>query len=196
MGAAGGIMQGVGAILGTVGGIAANISGDQLRQNLLRLGGTDPQYQANPLAGQRLSLAQTLLNARMPGAQNMERNIQSNQATSMNNIQRGATDGSQVLSMGAQSQGQTNQANANLGTQEQQDYYNRLGNLSSAQQGSINEGDKVYMDQIRRWQDSVNLAMARNNVRQQQGQTMTNMGSMWAGMGASMGGGGGAPGGK
>jgi hypothetical protein len=186
MGTAGGIMQGVGAVESTAGTIISNLEGDKTRQALLRLEGQDPSYTANPIAGQRLSLAKTLLNGRMPGAVNMERNIQSNQATEMNNAQRGAGDGSQLLAMGAQAQGQSNEAAANLGTQEQQDYYNRLGFLNQAQQGQINEGDKVFMDQQRRWEDQVNITMGRNAIRQQQGQNMIQNGAMWAGAGSSM----------
>lgn len=120
----------------------------------------DPKYSTSPYAQQRLGLAQTLLNARMPGASAMERNIYGNQANQMQNVNRNATSGSQALAMGAAAQGQTNQAFQNLGVQEQQDYYNRLQNVTGAQQGMTQEGDKVYQDQLRDYQEKMSLKNA------------------------------------
>lgn len=136
--------------LGAIGGIINTFTSGGKLQALMR---NDPTYKANPLAAQRTSLAQNLLNARMPGATSMERNIYGNQANQLANVNRNATDSSQALALGSAAQGQTNQAFQNLSTQEQQDYYNRLQNLNGAQQGQIAEGDKVYQDQVRRFQD-------------------------------------------
>ena len=92
----------------------------------------DPTYQADPrvmqMANQRLGLANTLLNARMPGASAAERNIYTNQANQLAGLNRGATDASQALAVAAGIGGQTNQAFENLGQQEAQDYYRRLEN--------------------------------------------------------------------
>lgn len=120
----------------------------------------DPKYNTSPYAQQRLGLANNLLNARMPGATAMERNIYGNQANQMQNVNRNATSGSQALAMGAAAQGQTNQAFQNLGVQEQQDYYNRLQNVTGAQQGMTQEGDKVYQDQLRDYQEKTQMKNA------------------------------------
>ncbi len=143
----------IGLGLGTVGAIGGLISSFGNNSKLDKLYRQDPTYAANPIAAQRMGLAQNLLNSRMPGATAMERNIYGNQANQLANINRNATDGSQALALGAASQGQTNQAFQNLATQEQQDYYNRLQNYTGAQQGMIQEGDKVYQDQLRRYGD-------------------------------------------
>jgi hypothetical protein len=120
----------------------------------------DPTYAVSPYAKDRLGLAETLLNARMPGAASLERNIEANQAAAGANIDRNATSSAEALTMKAQAQGQTNQADANLATQEQQDFYNRLGNLSNAQQGMVAEGDKVYQDKLRDYQEQQQLKNA------------------------------------
>ncbi len=135
-------------------------SANQLNRMQKGINPMDPTYKVSPYAQQRLGLAQNLLNARMPGATAMERNIYGNQANQMANVERNATSGSQALAMGSAAQGQTNQAFQNLGVQEQQDYYNRLGNQTSALQGMTQEGDKVYQDQLRDYQEKMSLKNA------------------------------------
>lgn len=133
---------------------------NKLKNQANAINPNDPKYNTSPYAQQRLGMAQTLLNARMPGASAMERNIYGNQANQLQNINRNATSGSQALAMGAAAQGQTNQAFQNLGVQEQQDYYNRLQNVTGAQQGMTQEGDKVYQDQLRDYQEKMSLKNA------------------------------------
>jgi len=159
--------------LGAIGGIINSFtSGNKLK----KLYSQEPQYQVSPYASQRLSMAQNLLNARMPGATSMERNIYGNQANQLANVNRNATDSSQALALGSAAQGQTNQAFQNLGTQEQQDYYNRLQNLSGAQQGMIQEGDKVYQDQVRRFQDLAGITGANMQNRAGAFNSIANLG--------------------
>lgn len=154
----------IGAGLGIIGSIGGMINGFSTASKLNRMANAitpvDPAYATSQYAKDRLSLAQNLLNARMPGASSLERNIEANQAAQDTNIDRNATSSAEALTMKAQAQGQTNQAMANLGTQEQQDYYNRLGNLSNAQQGMVAEGDKVYQDQLRDYQEKMQLKNA------------------------------------
>jgi hypothetical protein len=102
-------------ILGSIGKMIARRKANKDMRNLIS---RNPQYQANPLAQERLSLAQTLLNARMPGAIQAERNIYGSQANQLANVNRNATDASQALAMGAATQGATNDAFVNLGMQE------------------------------------------------------------------------------
>lgn len=171
-----------------IGMLGKLFSGFGSKSKLQDLQSQDPTYTANPLAAQRMGLAQTLLNARMPGGTNLERNIYGNEANQLANVNRNATDGSQALALGAAAQGQSNQAFANLGTQEQQDYYNRLGNLSSAQQGQIQEGDKVYQDRVRRYDDQAAILGAQLNNNQTSWNSLANMGIGGAGLVAQLGG--------
>lgn len=184
----------VGGVLGSVGAIASNLEGDKTRRRLLHMIGTDPKYEQSPYAKSRLGLATQLLNSRMPGATAMERNIYANQANFNSQVDRNATGGSQALALAAAGQGETNQAFNNMGVSEAQDYYRRLGNYNQASEGMTAEHHAGFDDQVRRWQDEGNIYMQRNNIRQQQGQTLTNLGSMF--MGSSMGAGGGGGAGK
>ena len=106
----------------------------------------------------------------------MERNIYGNQANQLANVNRNATDASQALALGSAAQGQTNQAFQNLGTQEQQDYYNRLQNYTGAQQGMIAEGDKAYQDQVRKFQDMAGLRGAQMQNTQNAWNSVANLG--------------------
>ncbi len=180
----------VGTVLGSVGTIIANLEGDKTRRALNRARGTDPVYSQSPYAKQRLALAQQLMNARMPGAQQAEANIMSNQANYVNSLQRNATDSSQLLALGAAAEGQTNDAFKQIGMSEAQDYYNRLNNFNSASQGMTEEHRAQFDDKVRRWQDDVNITMARNAIRQQQGQNMSNLGASIGSMNFGGGGGG------
>lgn len=152
--------------LGLVGGIGKLLSRGRANRKLNQLMKDDPTYAANPIAQQRLSLAQALLNARMPGAAAAERNIYSNASNQVRNIQRGATDASQALAAASGAYAQAGNQFTQLGVQEAQDYQRRYNNLTDAQQGVINEGDKVYNDQVRKFGNKVQLtgAQVANNA--------------------------------
>ena len=154
-----------GLISAGVGLIGGAISRGNANSKLRQLLKDDPIYKENPLAAQRFGLAQTLLNARMPGASSAEKNIYANQATTLSRAQRGATDSSQLLLAGGNIQGQTNEDFNRLGMDEAGDYQRRYGNYVGAQEGLINEQDKVYQDKVRRFQDRAQIqgAQAQNN---------------------------------
>lgn len=171
-----GPLSAIGMSAGLVGGIGSIFANRKANKELERLIKQNPTYKSSPIAAQRMALAQQLLNARMPGAAAMERNIYGTQASNLANIQRNATDSSQALSLAAGTQGQTNEAFNQLGIQEGQDYYNRLNNLTGAQQGMIQEGDKVYQDQVRRFQDLAAIRGAQNQNRQSSWQGISNLG--------------------
>jgi hypothetical protein len=186
--------------IGLIGGIGGMFGAAKSNRQLDALLKQDPAYKANPLVAQRLGLANTLLNARAPGAAAAERNIYQNQANTQANVNRNATDSSQALALAAAGQGQTNQAFSNLETQETQDYQRRYGNLVGAQDASVQEGDKVYQDQIRRFQDMAQIRGAQAHNRSSAWSSLSNfgMGAMSLGLmgGSSMfgsGGGGGMP---
>ncbi len=103
------------------------------------------KYTENPLAQKRLDLANTLLNARMPGASQAERNIYATGANQQGIIRRNATSGTQALALGAGLQAQEGEQFNQLGLMETNDYQRRLANQENAQQGVINEGDKEQM---------------------------------------------------
>ncbi len=162
--------------LGIIGGIGSIFGNRRANRELEKLIGQNPAYKSNPIAAQRMALAQQLLNARQPGAAAAERNIYGAQANSLANIQRNATDSSQALALAAGTQGQTNQAFGDLAQQEAQGYQQRYQNLAGAQQGMIQEGDKVYQDQVRRYQDLAAIRGAQNQNRQNSWQTVSNFG--------------------
>ena len=150
--------------LPVIGGI---VTGNQQIKQANKINPVDGTYTENPYAKQRFGLAQTLLNARMPGAATMERNIFNNQANTFGQIDRNATDGSQALAMASATQGQTNNALQNMGLLENQNFQNNLNNLNQAQQGMINEGDKVYQDVLRKYNNSTNQKNQLMNAGQQ-----------------------------
>ena len=168
LGAAGGAtpwgaIAGIG--LGLIGGIGKMFGRAKANREMKKLLNESPSYHEDPrimqMANQRLGLANTLLNARMPGAAAAERNIYTNQANQLAGLNRGATDASQALAVAAGIGGQTNQAFENLGQQEAQDYYRRLENQGQAQQGVMNEAARIeknkYEDEYQGWKDKVGL---------------------------------------
>lgn len=166
----------IAAGVGLVGAVGKMIGRGKANREMNKLLSQDPTYKENPLARQRMGLAQQLLNARMPGASALERNIYANQANYMGNVGRNATDSSQALALGAASQGQTNNALGQLGINEAQDYQRRYSNLSNAQEGVINEGDKVYQDQVRRFGNLSQIRGAQNANRQNTWGDISNLG--------------------
>ena len=166
----------IGLGLGLIGGIGKLFGRGRANRELDKVLAQDPTYKENPLARQQLGLAQTLFNARMPGASSIERNIYSTQANQLANINRLATDSSQALALAAGTQGQTNNAFNNLGIQEAQDYQRRYGNLEGAEEGVIREGDKVYSDQVRRFGDLSQIRGAQNANRQNNWGDIANLG--------------------
>lgn len=173
----------IGLGTGLIGGIAGLFGAGSANKKLDQLLSQDPTYKANPIAAQRLGLAQTLLNARSPGAAYAEKNIYGNQANQQANIERNATDSSQALALGAASQGQTNKAFEGLNEQEAADYQRRYGNLTGAQEGQIQEGDKVYQDQVRRFGDIAQIRGAQNANTQNAWNSISNLGFGAAGFG-------------
>lgn len=175
----------IGLGIGLIGGIGKMFGRGRANRQLKKLMAMNPAYKENPLARQRLGLAQTLLNARMPGAATAERGIHANQANQVANINRGATDAAQALALSTQAAGQTSDAFTDLGVQEAQDYQRRYQNLEGAQQGVINEQDKVFQDQVRRFQDTAQIQGQMNANRQANWGDLSNLGFSLADMGMS-----------
>lgn len=170
------ITSGIGAGLGLVGGIANIVGAFGANRKLEKLLQQDPQYAANPIAAQRLGLAQTLLNARSPGAAYATANIYGNQANTMANAEKNATDSSQLLALGAAEQGQTNKNFLDLSDQDAKDYQRRYGNLVGAQEGEIQEGDKAFQDRVRRFSDMAQIRGQQNQNTQNAWSSLSNLG--------------------
>ncbi len=184
----------IGMAVGAIGSIGKMFGRGAANRRLRNLAKNDPQYQINPEAQKRLGLASTLLNARSPGAMAAERNIQQNQANTLGRFQRGATSSSQLLSLGADAQAQTNQDFNQLEQQETADYQRRYGNLEGAQQGMIQEGDKLFQDKVRRHQNQLQVEGAINENRQNNWGDIAGMGFGLASFAMSGGMGDGKPG--
>ncbi len=179
------LAMGIGAGFGLVGGVGKGIARAQSNKELEKLKGTMPQYKENPLFAQRLGLAQALLNARMPGAAAAERNIYQTQANQMANVQRGATSGSDVLLAGAGAAGQAGQAFNQLGQAEAADYQRRYGNLGSAQDAYAQEQQRLFEDQLRRYQMQTQLQGAIQENRAATWGDISNFGMGLANLGMS-----------
>lgn len=186
----------IGLGIGVAGAIGKMIGRGKANKRMAALMAQNPAYEENPLAKQRLGLAQTLLNARAPGAVMAERNIQSNQANNLARMGRNTTDASQLLAMGANAVTQSNEAYNELATNEAQDYQRRFSNVVGAQEGVINEQTKVFNDEVRRFQDNVQMQGAMNENKQNTWGDISNMGfglmdfGMSGGFGKLFGGGG------
>lgn len=188
------LLAAAGLAIGGAGAIGKMFGRGKANRDLRNLMKLNPEYKENPLAKERLGLARTLLNARTPGAAAVERNIFSNQATTLANTARGATDASQLLAMGGATQAQTNQSLQDLGVMEAQDYQRRQMNLERGQEGMIREGDKRFEDQVRRFQDQLGAQGVMNQNRQAGWGDISNLGFALADFGMSGGFGGGGMG--
>lgn len=173
--------------VGLIGGIGSLFGAGRANRRLKKLMQQNPAYKENPLARDQMGLAQTLLNARMPGAASMERNIYQNQANTLGQVNRNSTDASQALAMAAGVQGQTNQSFGDLAVNEAQDYQRRYGNLTNAQGTVIQEGDKVHQDSVRRFQDMAQIQGAMNSNTQGAWNSISNLGFGAANLGMASG---------
>jgi hypothetical protein len=170
------MLPAIGIGLGVAGAIGKIGARARANRDLKRLMKEDPVYTENPLARQRLGLAQTLLNSRMPGSIAAERNIYQSGANAMGQVSRNATDSATALSLAGSLQGQTNDAFANLSQLEAADYQRRYQNYEGAQEGVIREGDKVFQDQARRFSNKVGIQGQINQNRQNAWGEISNFG--------------------
>jgi len=182
-----------GLAVGAIGAIGKAAGRSKANKELRKLEKENPIYSADPrimqLANQRLGLANSLLNARMPGAASIERNIYTNQANQLGALNRTATDASQALAVASGIGGQTNQSFTDLGIAEAQDYYKRLGIQQQAQQGVMDEATRVegnmFGDQVRRFGDKMAIRGAIQQNRQNTWGDVSNFGFAVANMAAN-----------
>jgi len=103
-----------------------------------------PTYEIPDEVSQGLGLRQQLLNARMPGAAEAERNIYESGAASLANAQQGAMDSASLLASAAGNQGAMNRALRKLSIQEDQDYERRVQGLERQQSQMAQYRDKEF----------------------------------------------------
>lgn len=168
--------EAIGLGMGLIGGIGKLFSSGRSNREMEQLMKQNPVYKANPMAAQRLGLAQTLLNGRSPGAATVENNIFRSQANTTSNINRVATDSGTALALATEGQGKTNDALEKLGLMEKEDYQRKYNNMEQAQEGVIREDDKVFQDGVRRFQDKVQLKGAQQQNRDSNWQSISNLG--------------------
>ena len=161
---------------GLFGSIGKMFGRGSANRRLRELEARMPKYQANPLAAQRLGLAQTLLNARMPGAAAAEKNIYQAQANQIAAAERASTDPNQILLAGAGATGQAGQAFQGLAGQEAADYQRRLANLSQAQEGQMAEQQREYQDKMNRYQMQAQIEAGQQENRQNTWGDIANLG--------------------
>lgn len=151
--------------LGFLQGIANIFTAKAANKSLNNVLKQQSEYQENPLAAQYLGLSKNMFNGRMAGATEQERGIYANNANFNSQVNRNASSGSQALSLAAAGQGQADQSLQNLQLQEQQQKMGLLGNLNQAYGQSIKEGDKVYQDKVRRFNDYASIRGAQMKNR-------------------------------
>jgi hypothetical protein len=177
------ISQVVGAALQVAGTIGGNLAAGKTRKNIGKIGNRDPAYTESPYAAEQYGMAKNLYNSRMAGAIDMSRGIEANQANTFSNINRGATDSSQLLALAGGVQGQTNQAYGKLALMQNQDKQQKLQNVIAGQQAMTAEHKDLFDDKVRRWQDELGIEMKKGEIRQQQWGNVSNLGSSISGMG-------------
>jgi len=124
--------------LGLAGAAGKAIGRGKANKELEKMIGQIPAYK------NRAGFAQTLLNARMPGAAAAERNIFQSGANTMGNIQKSATSAADLISAAGGVQSQQNQAISGLNQAELADYQRRYGNLVEAQDSDYAAAQRDY----------------------------------------------------
>jgi hypothetical protein len=157
----------IGALVSGVGALGKVFAGAKQNRLANKINPVFQQYQQNPLAQENLAVNKNLFYGRMPGAQKAESNIMQAQSNQLASAQRGATDASQLLAVGAGLQGGTNEAFSNLAAAEGQSKAALLPSLGQAYRGAISEGDKAYESMFQKYQiDRQDKAALRNAGQQ------------------------------
>jgi len=157
----------VGAGISALGSLGKIFAGAKQNKLANQINPIYQQYQENPLAKENLAVNKNMFYGRMPGAQKAESNIMQAQSNQLASAQRGATDASQLLAVGAGLQGGTNEAFSNLAAAEGQSKAGLLTNLGQAYRGAISEGDKAYESMLQKYQMDSQAKSALRNAGQQ-----------------------------
>lgn len=138
--------------LGLAGSVGKMIGRGAANKQMRKLLADQPKYKYD-------EMARTLLNARMPGAAQAERNIFQSGANAMGRMQQAATSASDVMQAAAGVQAQGNQALQGLAGQEAQDYQRRYANYQDEQQ-------RKFADELRQYQTRAQLEGAIQENKQ------------------------------
>lgn len=120
-----------------------------------------PQYQRSTAPGMQLGLANSLIGSRMPGSSQYQNNVFTNQATTLDNVNRNATDASQALSYAVGAQGAADKSLVDLQLQEADWAKFGLSNLNDAYGAVANEDRMVEQGKQQNFQDLVSLKGAQ-----------------------------------
>lgn len=132
-------------------GIMQNSLSKSQAEQAAKINPIDPTYQESKYATEQLNLARNAQNARMPGSQQLESNAFRNQANTLLNLSRVGTSPQQMAAAAGAVQSNTNNALGQLALQEAGYKNQMLGNLNNALQGMTIEQNKVYNDQLRKY---------------------------------------------
>lgn len=171
--------------IGAAGMIGKAVGRGKANRKMDDLLAQDPKKEISDVAKQRFALSKTLLNARMPGAIQAERNIYRSGANANASATRAATDATQLLATAGEIQGSQNDAFTDLGVGEAQDYQRRFNNYEGAGNTMINEEDKVFQDTLRRQQNKFDVEGAKQTNRQNTWGDISNFGFSMANFGLS-----------
>lgn len=135
-------------------------------QQLKDLMAKNPVYERSQYPGMQLALASQTFNSQMPGTQQFQQNMFSNQANTNAAIGRTATDAGQALGAYAGSQGQTSDDISNLQMQQMDWKKFGMGQLNDAYKGMFQQDQLMNEYDQQNYQNEVQLkgAQAANKL--------------------------------
>lgn len=109
-------------------------------------------YTASNAVKQQLGTVQNAYQGRMAGAASASDRILQSQANTLANASRGATDASQLLALGASTEGTADQASVDLAAREGQNKTGILDNLQNAYNKMTEDERQVYQSKLQKYQ--------------------------------------------
>lgn len=142
----------IGALVSGVGALGKVFAGAKQNRLANKINPVFQQYQQNPLAQENLAVNKNMFYGADPASLKAQSNVMQAQSNQLASAQRGATDASQLLAVGAGLQGGTNEAFSKLAAQEAEGKAGLLTSLGQAYRGAISEGDKAYDSMMQKFQ--------------------------------------------
>jgi hypothetical protein len=157
----------VGAGISALGSLGKIFAGAKQNKLANQINPIYQQYQENPLAKENLAVNKNMFYGSDPASLKAQSNVMQAQSNQLASAQRGATDASQLLALGAGLQGGTNEAFSKLAAQEAEGKAGLLTSLGQAYRGAISEGDKAYESMLQKYQMDSQAKAALRNAGQQ-----------------------------
>lgn len=157
----------VGAGISALGSLGKIFAGAKQNKLANQINPVFQQYQENPLAKENLAVNKNMFYGSDPASLKAQSNVMQAQSNQLASAQRGATDASQLLALGAGLQGGTNEAFSKLAAQEAEGKAGLLTSLGQAYRGAISEGDKAYESMLQKYQMDSQAKAALRNAGQQ-----------------------------